>query len=70
MTFPILGGNSAVSADAQASSLRFKDNDSAYLSRTISSGSDITKFTYSLWVKRSSSLGSTQRIISNTTSSK
>jgi len=69
MTFPILGGNSAVSADAQANSLRFNDNDSAYLSRTISSGSDITKFTYSFWVKRST-LGSNRRIISNTTSSK
>jgi hypothetical protein len=69
MTFPILGGNGAV-ADAQASSLRFNDDDSPSLSRTISSGSDITKFTYSFWVKRSSSLGSTQRIISNTTSSK
>ena len=38
---------------------------STSLSRTISSGSDINKFTYSFWVKRSGSFGNFQRIISN-----
>ena len=39
---------------------------STYLTRTISSGADVTAFTISVWVKRSG-LGSTQRIFSNDT---
>ncbi len=38
---------------------------STSLARTISSGSDINRFTYSFWVKRSSSFGNYQRLISN-----
>ena len=37
---------------------------STYLTRSISSGSDLTKFTYSVWIKRSS-FGSYQRIFSS-----
>ena len=47
-----------------ANSLRFNSGDSPYLTRTISSGSDITKFTFSFWCKRSK-LGGDQRIYSN-----
>ncbi len=39
---------------------------STYLTRTISSGADVTAFTISVWLKRSA-LGSTQRIFSNDT---
>jgi len=38
---------------------------STSLARTISSGSDINKFTYSFWVKRSGSFGNYQRLINN-----
>ena len=34
-------------------SLRFNDNDSAYLSRTPSSASNLRTFTFSAWIKRS-----------------
>jgi hypothetical protein len=42
---------------------------STSLARTISSGSDINKFTYSFWVKRSGNMSSYQRIISNSVTS-
>jgi hypothetical protein len=47
-----------------ANSLRFNSGDSPYLTRTISSGSDMTKFTFSFWCKRST-IGGDQRIYSN-----
>jgi len=52
MTFPILGGNSAVGGYEIANSLRFNDNDSAYLSRTPSSAGNRKTWTWSGWVKR------------------
>jgi hypothetical protein len=54
MTFPILGGNgTAVSAGPYNidNSLRFNDDDSAYLTRTNSAGNRKT-WTWSSWVKR------------------
>ena len=51
MTFPILGGNSAVGGYEIANSLRFNDNDSARLTKSFSAGNrDL--FTWSCWVKR------------------
>ena len=43
-------------------SLRFNDDDSAYLNRTPSSVSNRTTFTLSVWVKRASNLDEFQRI--------
>jgi len=57
MTFPILGGNSAVAGYSIDNSLRFNDNDSAYLSRTNASGGSRKIFTFSCWFKKST-LGS------------
>jgi hypothetical protein len=51
MTFPILGGNSAVGGYSIDNSLRFNDNDSAYLSRTPSSTTNRRTWTWSSWVK-------------------
>jgi hypothetical protein len=58
MTFPILGGNSAVAGYSIDNSLRFNDNDSAKLERTFSA-SDQTDWTLSCWIKRGN-LGSSQ----------
>lgn len=52
MTFPILGGNSAVGGYSIDNSLRINAGDSAYLSRTQTAGNQKT-FTASVWVKRS-----------------
>ena len=53
MTFPILGGNSAVAGYSIDNSLRFNGTaDSCYLSRTPSSTTDRQKFTISFWLKR------------------
>ena len=60
----ILPGNSATGDYDVANSLRFNSGDSPYLTRTISSGSDMTKFTFSFWCKRST-IGGDQRIYSN-----
>ena len=57
MTFPILGGNGAVAGYSIDNSLRFNDNDSAYLSRTNASGGSRKIFTFSCWFKKST-LGS------------
>ena len=55
----ILAANSAVSGEYEVSnSLRFNDDDSAYLSRTNSSGGDRQKFTNSFWIKRGNLTGS------------
>jgi len=59
MTFPILDGNSAVTgAYSIDNSLRLNDDDSAYLTRTNSSGGDRQKFTTSFWIKRGNLTGS------------
>ena len=52
MTFPILGANSAVGGYAIDNSLRFNDDDSAYLSRTPSGSGTTGTWTFSYWVKR------------------
>jgi len=64
MTFPILGGNSAVSAGAYSidNSLRFNDDDTAKLAATLSASNRKT-FTWSGWVKRSN-LGTIQGLFS------
>ena len=62
MVFPILGANSATGGYEVSNSLRFNDDDSAYLSRTPSSG-DRHTFTISMWVKRAN-LGDTTLISS------
>ena len=54
MTFPVLGGNGAVTgAYSIDNSLRFNDGDSPILTRTPSSAGNTQKFTYSTWFKRS-----------------
>ena len=60
MVFPILGANSATGGYEVSNSLRFNDDDSAYLSRTPSTG-DRETFTISMWVKRAN-LGDTTLI--------
>jgi len=52
MTFPVLGGNSAIGGYAIDNSLRFNDNDSARLTRTPSSSSNRKTFSISCWFKR------------------
>jgi len=64
MTFPILGGNSAVGGYAIDNSLRFNDDDSPVLSRTPSSASNRTTYTFSCWVKRSNLSTGNQRLFS------
>ena len=62
MAFLVGGANSAAAADTGlTNSLRFNDDDSAYLSRTPGSAGDTKKFTVSFWVKRSA-LGTNQNI--------
>ena len=53
MTFPILGGNSAVGGYAIDNSLRFNDGDSPTLSRTPASTGNRKTWTFSYWIKRS-----------------
>jgi hypothetical protein len=53
MTFPILGGNSAVASYQIDNSLRFNDGDSPYLSRSFTSVTNTKKFTASFWFKPS-----------------
>ena len=63
MTFPILGGNSAVTgAYSIDNSLRFNDDDTAKLAATLSASNRKT-FTWSGWVKRSN-LGTIQGLFS------
>tara|TARA_A100001201_G_scaffold30072_1_gene32603 strand:+ start:553 stop:1911 length:1359 start_codon:yes stop_codon:yes gene_type:complete len=49
----ILGANSVSGEYEVSNSLRFNDNDSPYLSRTPSSASNRTTWTWSAWIKRS-----------------
>ena len=64
MTFPILGGNSAVGGYSIDNSLRFNDDDSPYLSRTLSTPTNRKIWTYSTWVKRST-LGASKIILAH-----
>ena len=58
-----IGASSAVdSAFTVDRSLRFNDDDNAYLNRTPSGASNRTTFTLSAWVKRASNLDEFQRI--------
>jgi len=53
MTFPILGGNSAVAGGYSIdNSLRFNDDDSPVLSRTLGTPTNNKIYTYSFWIKR------------------
>ena len=52
MVFPIAGGNESKGYEI-SNSLRFNDNDSAYLSRTNASGGSRKLFTFSCWFKKS-----------------
>jgi hypothetical protein len=53
MVFPILGGNSAVGGYAIDNSLRFNDDDNAYLSKTLSASPTNQKIvSFSFWAKR------------------
>ena len=60
MVFPIAGGTQDTSYEIE-NSLRFNDDDSAYLSRTPSSAGNRRTYTISTWVKRSN-LSSVQGI--------
>ena len=60
----ILPANTLSGGYDVANSLRFNSGSSDYLTKTVSSGDDMTAFTFSFWVKRSA-LGATQRIISS-----
>ena len=60
----IRAGASGAAADFTVDrSLRFNDDDSAYLERTPSSASNRTTFTLSVWLKRSGNLDNHQRIL-------
>ena len=60
----ILGANTLSTGYDVENSLKFNDGDTPNLVRTISSGADVTKFTFSFWCKRCT-LGGDQRIYSN-----
>ena len=61
MVFPVIGGDGKPTGYDIDNSLRFNDNDSAYLNRTPSSASNRRTWTWSGWVKRST-LGAHQDI--------
>ena len=50
MVFPIVGGNQST-GDIVTNSLRFNDDDSAYLTSGTLSSPNTDKFTVSFWVK-------------------
>ena len=56
-------GSSAAGDYEIERSLRFNDDDNAYLERTPSSASNRTTFTLSVWLKRSGNLDNHQRIL-------
>ena len=58
MVFPIAGGTQSTGYEI-SNSLRFNDNDSAYLEKDFSSDGSRQKFTWSAWIKRST-LGANQ----------
>ena len=59
----IIGASGAGGDYEIEQSLRFNDNDNAYLSRTPSSAGNRRTFTYSVWIKRGN-LGTQQRFFS------
>jgi len=65
MVFPIVGGNESKSA-AQQNSLRFNNDDSAYLTRTPSSAGNRRTWTWSGWVKSSSQASSSRMMFGGT----
>ena len=62
MGIPILGANTASTGDLITNSLRFNDDDSAYLSRQNSSGGSRQIFTTSFWIKRANLTGNGMKI--------
>ena len=64
MTFPILGGNSAVGGYSIDNSLRFNDGDSPKLALSFSPLYTFSSDTWSLWLKRSH-LGTDQYFFSS-----
>ena len=66
MVFPILGANTESAAYEIQNSLRFNDDDSPKVSRSISSSGSARNATLSVWVKRGN-LGTRQQIYSNKT---
>jgi len=67
MVFPIAGGTQDTSYEIE-NSLRFNDDDSPKVSRSISSSGSARNATLSVWVKRGN-LGTRQQIYSNKTAS-
>ena len=63
MGIPILGANTASTGDLVTNSLRFNDDDSAYLSRQNSSGGSRQIFTTSFWIKRANLTGNGMKIL-------
>jgi len=61
MVFPIAGGNESKGYEVE-NSLRLNDDDSAYLTRTNSSGGSRQIFTTSFWIKRGNLTGSGVKI--------
>ena len=51
MVFAVTGGTQATGYEI-SNSLRFNDDDSAYLSRTPSSAGNRKTWTFSVWIKR------------------
>ena len=64
----ILGANTESAAYEVSNSLRFNDDDSPKVSRSISSSGSARNATLSVWVKRAN-LGTRQQIYSNKTAS-
>ncbi len=66
MVFPIVGGDGKPTGYEVENSLRFNDDDSPKVSRSISSSGSARNATLSVWVKRGN-LGTRQQIYSNKT---
>ena len=49
----LLGANTLSTGYEVANSLRFNDDDSAYLSKTFGTATNRKKWTFSAWIKRS-----------------
>lgn len=64
MVFPIVGGTQSTGYDID-NSLRFNDDDSANLSRSISSSGSNTNASISFWLKRGTAFGSQQILFTN-----
>ena len=56
----ILGANTLSGEYDVANSVRFNDDDTAYMHKTPSSVGDLQKFTYSVWFKRGVLTGAEQ----------